>query len=529
MTFSLQDRLLYIPLHQLTFLTPMPKEQIYYDSVSEYSQAESIKESSVLIFQDSGEQIKLYDHHVVTQLIKDPNVLGIVIYSKETISLQDDILALFCTNSIPILQVSELSSLLLFQQAEGLLYSYSQISSELIGFMEKGFPVVAQQIAMAIQSPLLYLDESHQLLWQTGKEEALREAKRWINTHMQDLENGIYSNEVNNRKKRRFNDIETMVPFELYSINIAGMLSQTLVVSADIVNWQKKLIDKLVGLTALLLQSEGMLQDQQEKFKQHFVYDILYHKFESQTELIKQGKTWGWNLERPHHLMIIHIDLANTMLNHEDWLNEIVRNIEIQNLNAKETLIVFPFQDQIVVLLEDGEEREWNQRKQFVKTIANSIRERLSSKWPQYHFYIGIGKWYQDTTVLNKSYQEAKLALQFGKKWSEHKNIYHINELGIIRLLSYIHHEILFDFSQEYLSLLEENDRDHGTEYIDTLKGYIRYQGVINDVSEALHVHPNTLRNRLKKIEEITGIDVQKHDEYINLIIAVKILSFIKY
>lgn len=33
---SFQELLLYIPLNQLTFLTPFPKELIYYDNISEY-------------------------------------------------------------------------------------------------------------------------------------------------------------------------------------------------------------------------------------------------------------------------------------------------------------------------------------------------------------------------------------------------------------------------------------------------------------------------------------------------------------
>ena len=177
-------------------------------------------------------------------------------------------------------------------------------------------------------------------------------------------------------------------------------------------------------------------------------------------------------------------------------------------------------------LLEDGEERTIIERKKYVLKTADRIEQSLISELPDCHFYIGIGKMYQDTIYLNKSYQEAKLAVQFGQIWFENKNIFHINDLGILRLLIHIHQEILYDFSQEYLSPLLESDQENGTEYIKTLKTFIQHQGIINEVSDALFIHPNTLRNRIKKIEEMTGVNLLDPEEFMNLAVAVKIQSF---
>jgi DNA-binding PucR family transcriptional regulator len=209
-----------------------------------------------------------------------------------------------------------------------------------------------------------------------------------------------------------------------------------------------------------------------------------------------------------------------------DWINELL--INIQQSEVGEGLISFLFQDQIVVMVEDEAERTIIDRKKYVLDIAEGLLSFLSTNWPEYQFHIGIGKWNQNTINLNKSYQEAKLALRFGQIWYEDKNIYHIQDLGILRLLIYNHQEILSDFSNEYLSLLIESDRQNGTEYIETLKAYIQYQGVNTEVSENLHVHPNTLRNRIKKMEELTGIDFQNSKEFMNLMIAVIILSIQK-
>ena len=116
------------------------------------------------------------------------------------------------------------------------------------------------------------------------------------------------------------------------------------------------------------------------------------------------------------------------------------------------------------------------------------------------------------------------MALQFGQVWFEDNHVVHLNDLGMFYLIIHLHKEILFDYCQGYLASLMEIDEKQGTEYLKTLKVLFPVsRGSRMDVSDALYIHPNTLRNRLKKIEEITGVDLQNTTEFLNLMVAVKI------
>lgn len=75
---------------------------------------------------------------------------------------------------------------------------------------------------------------------------------------------------------------------------------------------------------------------------------------------------------------------------------------------------------------------------------------------------------------------------------------------------------------------LIEGDQNNGTDYIEIVKVYVQYQGKINESAEALYIHPNTLRNRLKRIEDINGLQLQEVNNLINLTLAVRIYSFLK-
>ena len=57
-----------------------------------------------------------------------------------------------------------------------------------------------------------------------------------------------------------------------------------------------------------------------------------------------------------------------------------------------------------------------------------------------------------------------------------------------------------------------------------TLEEFLRRHGSISATSEALYVHPNTLRQRLRRIGELSGLDLRR-DEWLAIEIAVKMVS----
>lgn len=516
MNISLQDLLFNIPLSQLTFFTSLPREPVHYETIVDCIPEEWLERPTLFLL-NLEEWNKFEDKEKTIRLIQDPNIVGIVICDPIEVHIQEELYALFLQCQLPIIQLHDSSLVSVFQQKNVFFNPYSQISIELQGFLEKGFINIASQLSKALDLPFLYLDHNDELLWQTGEKEEMQEGNRWLNIHYKKFKN------ENHLKLTS----ETRSSFKPYFIQISESTNHTLLTLDHLVTWQKRMVDKLVGLTSLSLQTEAAFQEQQALFKEYFIYDLLFHKFESKRVMIRQGKTWRWNLERPHHLLILNIELDDELMSNINWLEEIVYHLETEKDAMREAMIVFSFQDEIIILLEDDEERI-GERKNYVFQTVSHLEELLSNKWSNLRYNIGIGKWYQDTINLNKSYQEAKLALRFGKYWfGDNKKVFHINDLGILRLLIHIHHELLFDFSEEYIAALIERDREKGTEYIKTLEVYIQYQGRVNEVSDALYIHPNTLRNRLKKIEDITGLLLQDTNDLMNLTLAVRIFSFI--
>jgi hypothetical protein len=55
---------------------------------------------------------------------------------------------------------------------------------------------------------------------------------------------------------------------------------------------------------------------------------------------------------------------------------------------------------------------------------------------------------------------------------------------------------------------LRRHDTEHGTRHVATLRAWLEAQGDLPDAANSLGVHPNTVRYRLRRMAEITSIDV---------------------
>jgi GAF domain-containing protein len=80
------------------------------------------------------------------------------------------------------------------------------------------------------------------------------------------------------------------------------------------------------------------------------------------------------------------------------------------------------------------------------------------------------------------------------------------------------------DATVDAVSRLADYDAQRGSQLVTTLEEFLRRHGSISATSEALYVHPNTLRQRLRRIGELSGLDLRR-DDWLLIEIAVKMVK----
>ena len=79
------------------------------------------------------------------------------------------------------------------------------------------------------------------------------------------------------------------------------------------------------------------------------------------------------------------------------------------------------------------------------------------------------------------------------------------------------------DVTVQAVGRLAAYDDARQTHLLPTLEEFLRRHGSISATSEALYVHPNTLRQRLRRIAEVADIDLRR-DDWLMIEIAVKLV-----
>ncbi len=138
---------------------------------------------------------------------------------------------------------------------------------------------------------------------------------------------------------------------------------------------------------------------------------------------------------------------------------------------------------------------------------------------------IGVSSPCLGQSELRAGLDEAALALKGARVLEGGNRVLGHDELGPYKYLLRLSSEgPERDAHRVALATLAAYDQRRSTSLVQTLEEYLRQRGSISATAEALFVHQNTLRQRLERIEELTGMDVRAGD-WLALDIAIRLAA----
>jgi hypothetical protein len=160
------------------------------------------------------------------------------------------------------------------------------------------------------------------------------------------------------------------------------------------------------------------------------------------------------------------------------------------------------------------------------KKLAAACLQRLAELFPGAKVVIGIGGACRDADEIARSYDQAHRTTQTLWRLGRIGAASAFEDLGIHRLLLQVPDlNELRSFAREVLGKLSEHEHEHKSEYLATLACYFRENNSPQRASRLLHVHPNTVAYRIKRIEEITGLKLDNYRDRLIAQVALEILT----
>ena len=160
------------------------------------------------------------------------------------------------------------------------------------------------------------------------------------------------------------------------------------------------------------------------------------------------------------------------------------------------------------------------------RRLAHACLARLGELFPAAQVVIGIGGICRDPRDVARSYAQAQRTTQTLKRLGRAGTVSAFADLGILRLLLQVPDLAeLRSFAADVLGKLSLHEQEHKSEYLTTLACYFRENNSPQRASRILHVHPNTVAYRVKRIEEITGLHLDNYTDRLIAQVALEILD----
>lgn len=219
-----------------------------------------------------------------------------------------------------------------------------------------------------------------------------------------------------------------------------------------------------------------------------------------------RAEVLGHDLGRPHRAALVEGEAAGGPTEGEDFLHAVRGAARDRQLQA----LIGTRSSAVVILT--GDDPDW---------VA--LREATLRELGGGTCRIGVGEPCDRPSELPRSYREAELALRLQASAAVADQVSEYAALGVFRLLAALPDQRdVRRFVRHWLGELIDYDARRGTELVRTLTEYLEQGGNYAVTSRRLSVHRNTLKYRLQRIRELSGLEPHTPDVRFNLQLAAR-------
>lgn len=133
-----------------------------------------------------------------------------------------------------------------------------------------------------------------------------------------------------------------------------------------------------------------------------------------------------------------------------------------------------------------------------------------------------VGRCTKSVRCIQKSYSLADKILALQLRGQLPAALHAYNNLGIYKIVIGLENQdVLSEIHEEYLAPLQAYDKACGTDYVEFVRNYLKYDGQVHEISQKMFIHRNTVHYKIRKVEEILDCDLQRTDTKMYLLIAI--------
>ena len=294
--------------------------------------------------------------------------------------------------------------------------------------------------------------------------------------------------------------------------------------SGDFSEYDRIILHNVVTVTALELVKKKAVAETEKRLAGDF-FDELIASDLYEEEIARRLAFFGLEPQSPHLIVLVDIDdlgdgaaagrseaAALDVKERLHWtVDEFMARRDVLGISASRS-------DSVVILVQPGK----LDAREIIK-LAGELQTVIAEMLPEISVSVGIGRPHRQLIDLRQSYYEASYAIKIRKLKGEPRVIASFDDLGSYGLLLGLQDTLSLEvFYDSVLGKLQDYDEQNSSDLVKSLACFLEANGHWGDAAEKLYVHRHTLRYRMKRVEEITGRDLNQSQDRMEFWLALK-------
>ena len=291
-------------------------------------------------------------------------------------------------------------------------------------------------------------------------------------------------------------------------------------------------IEQAALVLALAIAKERELTEVEGRVRGEFLEDLLHGTYGEEAAAQRRARHLGFPLHGNHIVMLADIDdfrgFNRTRQISEDAIQalkrEYLRRVTGVVRASYPRALVQGRSDSVVSLLPLGSEAGDHQAR--AHALGTQIQQSIAEWKPGFTVSVGFSGPVEAPAGVAGAQREVTSVMDSLARFKRWGQVVAVPELGLTGLLAAVTDERLVDYSRRHLGPLIEHDAARKGSLVPTLRAYLETSEQ-QHAAQRLRVHPNTLRYRLDRIREISGVDLEDPETRLNLAVALRVQALL--
>jgi purine catabolism regulator len=288
-------------------------------------------------------------------------------------------------------------------------------------------------------------------------------------------------------------------------------------------------VEQAAIVVAMALTKEREVAEVEGRVRGEYVDDLIQGTYGDEAAAQRRARHLGYPLHGLHVLLIVDIDDFGAFIKAKQIGEDVIQALKRDLLRRVSAVVQARFarailgsrSDSVLALIPVGG-GEPSAGATRLQSLGTQIRQSIADWRPGFTVSVGYSAPVEVPAGVATAHREVRGVLDTLRRFQRRAQVVAVPELGLIGLLASISDDRLVEFSRRHLGALSEHDHLHKSTLVETLRAYLE-TGEQQQAARQLKVHPNTLRYRLDRIREITGVELDDAESRLNLAVALRV------